>query len=162
MAKVVERPEADLYETDFPLWAKRQAELLRAGRYQDLDLDHLIEEVADLGVSERHAVFSAARRIIEHLLKLEHSPARDPRRGWEDSVTAHRTDLEEQLTATLRRDVERELGKVYSRARQDAARGLRRDRVALSDLPNRCPYALDEILDPDWLPTNRHGIEGNR
>ena len=54
MAKVIARPPAHtLYEEDFPLWAERQAALLRAGRFDELDLENLIEEVEDLSRRER-------------------------------------------------------------------------------------------------------------
>ena len=159
MAKVIGPPSsADLYEEDFPRWAERQAELLRAGRFDALDLDRLIEEVADLGVSERKAVFSHARELLQHLLKLEFSPAEWPRRGWLESVVSQRTDLDERLTATLRRQLQAALPEVYARARRDAARSLKHDRVAEDALPIGCPYSLDQILDPDWLPANHHGL----
>ena len=53
---------ARLYESDFYAWTGDQARALRrlaATRPNaDLDLEHLIEEVADLGVSERDAIHS--------------------------------------------------------------------------------------------------------
>ena len=93
MATRIKPTTAQLYETDFYAWAKTQADLLRAGRYGDLDLEHLIEEVDDLGEALRRSVRSRIRTIIEHLLKLEHSPAREPRGGWYDAVLAQRSDL---------------------------------------------------------------------
>ena len=48
MATRIKPTTAPLYEQDFHAWAKAQADLLRAGRYSDLDLEHLIEEVDDL------------------------------------------------------------------------------------------------------------------
>jgi hypothetical protein len=71
-----------LYEEDFYAWSRRQAELLRLQRFSDLDLAHLIEEVEDFGESVYRSVRSRVRTIVEHLLKLEHSPASDPKRGW--------------------------------------------------------------------------------
>jgi hypothetical protein len=59
-----------------------------------LDLEHLAEEVADLGHSERDAVRSQVRRVIEHLLKLEYSPATEPRDGWKDIVADVRSGVE--------------------------------------------------------------------
>ena len=158
MAKVVERPEVDLYERDFAAWARKQAELLQARRFEELDLDHLIEEVADLGVSERNAVLNRTRIILEHFLQLEYSPAKNPRRGWEETLITQRSDLEVILSPSLQRDLERDLAKIYARARRDAAKGLRRDRVEEDSLPGSCPYPIAQILDPDWLPTNRHGL----
>ena len=82
MATRIKPTGAHLYEQDFYAWAKAQADLLRAGRYSDLDLEHLIEEVDDLGESLYRSGRSRIRTIIEHLLKLEHSPAPNPRTGW--------------------------------------------------------------------------------
>lgn len=71
-----------LYEEDFYAWTKNQAAALRrlaAQRWNGpLDLANLAEEVEDLGKTERNAVRSRLRRIIEHGLKLEHSPAPEP------------------------------------------------------------------------------------
>jgi hypothetical protein len=58
-----------------------------------LDFEHLIEEVADLGKSERFAVRSQLRRIIEHSLKLAWSLAREPRPGWHETIIDARTTL---------------------------------------------------------------------
>ena len=82
MATRIKPTSEPLYEQDFYAWSKAQADLLRAKRYSDLDLEHLIEEVDDLGESLNRSVRSRIRTIIEHLLKLEHSPAQDPRAGW--------------------------------------------------------------------------------
>jgi len=152
-------PVADLYEKDFVAWARHQSELLRARRFDELDLDHLIEEVADLATNQRHAVVGRARRILQHFLKLEFSPATSPRRGWAETIVTQRTDLEERLTATLHRELEVGMANAYARARRDAARDLRQDKVAEDTLPATCPYSLDQVLDPDWLPKNRHGID---
>jgi Domain of unknown function DUF29 len=160
MAKVAERPDAaKLYQADFAAWAEQQARLLKERRFDELDLEHLIEEVADLATNQRHAVLSRARRILQHFLKLEYSPATWPRRGWQETIVTQRTDLEERLSATLRRDLEAGLADVYGRARRDAAKDLRRDKVAEAQLPQACPYTLAQILDPDWLPNNRHGLD---
>jgi hypothetical protein len=48
-----------LYEQDYYAWTEQQAALLRAGRFTELDLAHLIEEVEDMGRSQRQAVKSA-------------------------------------------------------------------------------------------------------
>ena len=75
MAKTLTRSAApDLYEEDFYVWTQRQAELLRAGRFSELDLPHLIEEVEDLGTSQRSEVFSRSQKILQHFLKLQFSP----------------------------------------------------------------------------------------
>jgi hypothetical protein len=153
MATRIKPATAQLYERDFYAWAKAQAELLRAGHYSDLDLEHLIDEVDDLGESLKRSARSRIRTIIEHLLKLEHSPARDPRAGWYDTILAQRSDLADELTASIRREVEPALAELYDRARQTAAASLRNhgERAAADALPQACPYTLDQITN-EWLP----------
>ena len=73
----------ELYEQDFYVWTQRQAEALRrlaeTRPNVELDFPHLIEEVEDLGTSQRDAVRSRVRRIIEHCLKLRVLPVRTGR-----------------------------------------------------------------------------------
>ena len=153
MATRIKRPKDDLYETDFYAWSLEQAALLRAQRFKDLDLDRLIEEVEDLGASLHRSARSRIRTIIEHLLKLQHSPAIDPRPGWYDTIVAQRDDLADELTASLRNLVAAELPTDSERARRRAAISLRKhgEDAAADALPETCPYTLDQITG-DWLP----------
>src|SRR5919106_529178 len=153
MATQVTHPTKDLYEQDFYAWSRRQAELLRLKRFTDLDLAHLIEEVEDLGESIYRSVRSRVRTIIEHLLKLEHSLASEPKRGWRETIRTQRADLDEDLTAALRPRIEAGLPRFYAKARRDADAALRDygEPAAADALPPTCPYTLDRIVS-DWLP----------
>jgi hypothetical protein len=152
-APLTKQAAKPLYETDFYVWAREHAALLRAGRYEELDLQNLIEEVDDLGISLYQSVRSRVRTIIEHLLKLEHSHAREPRDLWRDTIAVQRADLEDDLTASLRARIEAELPKQYERARTAAARVLRRhgEDAAADALPEARPYTLDQIVG-EWRP----------
>jgi Domain of unknown function DUF29 len=92
---------------------------------------HIAEEIADLGTERRDSLRSWTARIIEHLLLLQHSPAREPRRGWIDEVVNFRDEIERRLTRSLRRDLESE---------------------TLARLPERCPWTLTQILRDFWPP----------
>ncbi len=162
MAKARRPPDAALYEQDFPLWAERQAALLRAGRFEALDLENLIEEVEDLSRRERDAVESLVETIIEHLPKLALSPAERPRRGWLVTVDKQRAKLARKLTASLRNHLEAELPALYGGLRRPVARQLEKDRVPGDALPVACPYTLDQVVDPDWYPENAHGLSEPR
>jgi hypothetical protein len=150
------RPE-QLYETDFYAWTKAQAkELRRFARTRPnlpLDLGHIAEEIEDLGMSERSAVVSFVRLIIQHFLLATHSPTAEPRQHWLDEVDEFRSQIEDKLTPTIRRKVEAELDAIYSRARRNAARKMRRygEQEAAAALPEACPYTLEQILG-DWEP----------
>jgi hypothetical protein len=157
MAKTIAPPaDVALYEEDFYLWVERQADLLRKGRFRDLDLAHLIEEVQDLGTNLRSAVTSRMREVILHLLKLQYSPAVEPRRGWRDSVGKQRDELELEITPSLRRHLVADLESVYQLARRRAVDD--QDGVKADQLPTSCPYTFEQIVDPIWRPRNVHGI----
>jgi hypothetical protein len=159
VAKVIARPPArTLYDEDFPLWAEHQAALLRAGRFDELDLDNLVEEMEDLSRRERKSIESYVETILEHFLKLALSPAERPRRGWLVTVDKQRAKLARELTPTLRNHLEAELPALYDGLRRPVARQLEKDHVPADALPAACPYTVDQILDPDWLPATVHGI----
>ena len=153
--------DAELYNSDFFAWTKVQAEKLRrlqAARDNiDLDLPRLAEEVEDLGKAERDAVRSQIRRIIEHCLKLQYSPATAPAIGRKDSIMGARAQLEDKLTETLRRDIELNLERLYARARERAENALREhgEAEAAASLPSRCPYPLSDLIQHGWYPPQR-------
>lgn len=142
-----------LYEQDFYVWTERQAELLRERRFEALDLENLIEEVEGLGDAKKSAVLNNARVIMEHLLKLQFSPAQDPRRGWIESVLEHRNRLELELTPRLRQILQDEIPRVYAITRRGTERKLRLygEDAAADALPASCPYSVDQITS-DWWP----------
>jgi hypothetical protein len=153
-----------LYDSDFFEWTREQAGLLRRLQSErantPLDLENLAEEIESLGKSDLRGLMSELARIVEHLLKLEYSPADSPRRGWRESLTAHRFAAEAILedSPSLRRVLPERLSKAYRIGRLQAGRGLTIDGIAQDVLPETCPYALREIMDVEWLPANRHGL----
>lgn len=78
--------DPDAYATDVHAWTKAQAALLRARRFEAIDLDNIIEEIESLGNEQAHAVESHLIVLVEHLLKLAVSADGEPRRGWMVSV----------------------------------------------------------------------------
>lgn len=153
MATRTKPPPQPLYERDFYAWSKAQVELLRGGRYSELDLEHLIEEIDDLGESIYRSARSRMRTIIEHLLKLQHSPSREPRAGWRSTVLTQRDDLRDDLTPTVRRRTADALPELFEQARKRADTSLRDhgETAAADALPATCPYSLAQITG-DWLP----------
>jgi acetyl-CoA carboxylase carboxyltransferase component len=144
------------YDDDFYAWTQYQAEVLRTMAATDnrFDREHVAEEIEDLGKSERDAVRSQIRRIIEHFLKLAYSPAEELRLDWMQTIDDARETLSDKLTATLHHDAEESLEKLYAEGRRRAARGLVRhgEPDAADALPAQCPYSLEEICREDWYP----------
>jgi hypothetical protein len=104
---------ATLYDEDFVAWTRQQAEALRAaaraGSNLNLDWENLAEEIEDLGRSNTRGLRAHMTRIIQHFVKLEHSPAVDPRNGWRRSIRLARLQIERLLqdNPSLRQEIRR-------------------------------------------------------
>jgi hypothetical protein len=136
--------------TDFNRWLQRTSQLLREGRWDEVDVVHLIEELEDLGKSERRAIVSQLVRLLLHLLKWKYQPQRRSD-SWLDSITDARTQI--QLTIqdspSLKNYPAEQLDVAYQRGRIQAAKQTGLD---ISRFPVGCPFALDLVLNDDWLP----------
>jgi len=126
-------------------------DLLRQGKFDQLDLDHLIEEVSDLGRRERDRLVSSVRLILHHLLKWQFQTERRSR-SWAKTIQRERINVESYLedTPSLKRILTQDwLAKIYRIARKDAA--LETD-LPLSTFPEQCPYTWEQVLDEQFLP----------
>jgi hypothetical protein len=90
-----------LYDQDFQLWLSQTINQLENQQFEQLDLEHLIEELTDFGKSDKRSLESNLIILIAHLLKLKiQQDASEMMKGsWFDSVSEHRQrvlyDLEE-------------------------------------------------------------------
>lgn len=64
------------YKSDIVAWANEQAKLLRNKQFHLLDIEHLAEEIADVGKSEQRELASRMAVLLCHLLKWHYQPAR--------------------------------------------------------------------------------------
>ena len=157
---------ARLYGVDFFRWTQEQAALLRQVPDErvnlPIDWNHAAEEIEDMGRSDLRAVNSRIGVILEHLLKLEHSPVGNPSDGWVEAVVRCRGDVSRILddSPSMRRKLPERWLKEHALARRSAARGLARNGVDEEEIPAEPPYTVDQVLDPDWWPANRHGLAG--
>jgi Domain of unknown function DUF29 len=144
----------ELYDEDFYAWTQEQAAALRTHfkGTNRLDVEHLAEEVEDLGKSELHAVESYVENVIEHFLMLDYSGWVEARNHWRVEVDAFRSSIERKITPSIRQQVETELQTLYDRGRRAAARSLhQREPDFVRRLPKRCPYDFDAIWHRDVL-----------
>ena len=61
----------DLYKTDFYVWTQEQARLLRERRFDDLDLDNLVDEVQSVGSSEKREIRNRLESSSCTITKME-------------------------------------------------------------------------------------------
>ena len=145
---------ADLYDVDFYAWTQQQAQALRTHFKGDnrLDVEHLAEEVEDLGKSELQGVESFVEQIIAHLLKLDYSGQAAPRSHWRAEILNFRQNINRKITPSIRRKVEHALDELYYGGRQIAAAGaLVHEPDLIRRLPKSCPYDWDTIWHRDVL-----------
>jgi Domain of unknown function DUF29 len=140
-----------LYETDFVEWTERTAALLRAGRFDEADIEHAAEEIEDLGRSERSAVALHFYRMLKPLIKQRIHPEPDGA-SWRRSIADGRGEIEFRFddSPSLRRYAEENLQKIYRRAVRDALMetGLTEQSASL-DLPADCPYTLEDLVESE-------------
>jgi hypothetical protein len=143
-------PRLDLYEADLVAWAEANAALLRQGRLAEIDIDHIAEELEDVGKSERRALGSHLRNLMLHLLKWEFQEAR---RGvsWQRSILSARREI-----AVILADSPSLAGRVATLIEQEfpSARKLAATETRLPDdrLPSACPYSAEKLLDDAYWP----------
>jgi len=136
-----------LYDTDFVEWSARTAERVRAGRLTEVDLEHLAEEIEDLARSERRAIRSQLKRMLLDLLKQRIQPERDGS-SWQASVADARQEILDELaeSPSLRLYLEEHLAEI---CRQAAKLATIETGMPLADLPERCPYSLEQLLQEE-------------
>jgi hypothetical protein len=139
------------YEEDIVAWSFDQARLLRARCFDLLDLEHLAEEIEDVGKSEQRELTSRMAILIGHLLKWKYQPER---RGssWEKTIKAQRKELDYALNESPSLRVKlaeaRWIDLVWSKGVALAAA-----ETGMDCFPETCVWSLtDEVLDPSWLP----------
>jgi hypothetical protein len=146
-----------LYASDFRLWAKETAQLLRERRFEELDLEALIEEVEGLARADEPAIESQLERLIEHLLKLAYASGRlleENERGWTLSVVNARLKVAQRMNRvpSLHRYPEIILTEAYAVGRNEAGKT-----VDLELLPPACPWSVSQLLDADFFPIRKNG-----
>ena len=148
--KVSPDQAAPTYDEDFFEWTQHTAALLRAGRVAEVDVEHLAEEVEDMGKRDRREVDSRVTVLLTHLLKWQKQPEHRCR-SWKSTILTQRDDLGRVLqdSPSLRRRLGSELRRTFRVAVQAAQEetGVFPDRF-----PRECPWTPEQILDQNFLP----------
>lgn len=145
--------QKQLYETDFVQWIETTAQQLRDQNYAAVDWANLIDEIEDMSRRERKALKSNLIVVLLHLLKWQFQP--EQRSGsWRSSLREHRRRINDDLndSPSLVPYVQTVFAECYLNAREQAA-----DETGLSlqTLPESCPYTIEQIIDPAYLPTDK-------
>jgi hypothetical protein len=148
-----------LYDLDFQLWVKETINSLKNRDFSNLDINHLIEELTELGKSEKKALASNLMILLAHLLKISvQSDAPETlKNSWYNSINEHRQrvlfDLQE--TPSLKSYLKNAMEKAYPNARKLAIKEGKLAKYGVR-VPNEseysliCPFSIEEILDEDF------------
>lgn len=140
------------YESDVIAWAQEQARLLRAGRFDALDIEHIADEIEDVGKSEQRELESRMAVLLSHLLKWQQQPER---RGssWQRTIKEQRKAIARRIakTPSLKADLqdsdwwEGVWGDALIKAADET--GIEFDR-----LPSACPWPKEKVLSDEYFP----------
>ena len=139
-----------LYDTDFIQWIAQAAVLLKQGKFDELDIENLIEEVEDLGRGQKQALKSNLRVLLMHLLKWQYQPNR--RTGsWRGIITEHRTRIQDAFedSPSLKNYYQKVFNRCYEKSRMLAANETGLD---ISLFPVECLYSMEKVLDDEFWP----------
>ena len=164
-----------LYHTDPYTWSQQQLEALRRQDYDAIDLEHVIEEIEDVGGRHRDRLQSHYARVLQHFLKLQyrHPSNSDSDRGWQNTIKQARRAIHTVLRRSPGLDNHKEpiLAAAWQDARHEAIdafttwqtarmtdlRAARREEKRLTRewnliLPLDNPYTLHQVHSDFWCP----------
>jgi hypothetical protein len=136
----------DLCDLNVLAWSQQQAELLRrmarGERVNDLDWEHVVEEIEDVGLSELHAVESYLDLILADLLKAHAWPDSQALSHWLVEVRTFQRNARRRFAPSMRQRIDGE--SIYRSAAEDTA--VLNGGTAPVRWPDACPFSLDELL----------------
>lgn len=140
----------NLYETDALIWTEHQIALLRAGQFDQLDVENIISELGYQVRKDKRQVKHRMAGLMSHLLKYEYQPQRICN-SWMHTIHNHRNKIDAVLNdmPSLRPVLDEYLMDSYPRAVKEAARETK---LPISTFPRKCPYTIRQILDEDFFP----------
>jgi len=139
------------YERDFHAWSQEQADLLRAQRFAEIDVDHLIEELDAMGARERRELIGRLKVLLAQLLQWQFQPHLRSR-SWEATIKEQRLSLQDLVDENPSFEAlleQQAIPKAYRLARLLA---VKETNLEESTFPRDCPYSLTETRDLDYYP----------
>jgi hypothetical protein len=140
----------NLYEADYLKWIETTVEKLRVRDYSSVDWENLIEEIEDMGRSERKSLKSNLIVVLTHLLKWQYQP--EFRSGsWKGSIVEHRRRIRDTLkdSPSLKPYLQEVFVECYLDAVEQASAETE---LPMETFPGECPYTSAEVLDSNFLP----------
>lgn len=142
--------KATNYETDFYTWTQQQAALLKSGRFSELDVENIIEEIESMGRSEKRELESRLAVLLQHLLKWQYQPQRRGR-SWELTIREQRLKFVKLMDENP--GLKPQMGDILQSAYQMAVlRALKETKFDESLFSPVCPWTIAQIAEPAFFP----------
>ncbi len=140
------------YDSDVILWSEEQARLLRARRFAELDLEHLADEIEDVGKSEKRELASRMAVLLAHLLKWTRQPENQTN-SWRATIDDQRRRIALAIKETSSLKSVMRVADWQEGAWLDARSQARKEMgLPGEDLPEVCPWSMDQALDLEFWP----------
>ena len=146
------------YEQDFHQWIEHHITLLRAGRLNEIDVEHLIEELEGMAGRDRNELLSRLKILIAYLLKwqfqlqqLTEKCKEFDGRSWQRSIIEQRSEIADQLEniPSLKNHLNELVALAYPKA---VKLSVKETQLPLSTFPRDCPYTVEQLLNDDFYP----------
>jgi hypothetical protein len=149
-AKSLKPSLAGLYDDDFAAWASETARQLRAGRFSEIDVEHVAEEIEDMGKSEKREMLRRLTVLVMHLLKWKWQ-ADKRTTSWQSTMATQRAELHRLLrqSPSLKSVIAASVTDVYPDAVESA---IIETGLSAQTFPASCPFSVDEILERMFFP----------
>jgi hypothetical protein len=139
------------YETDVIAWANEQAAFIRSGRFDLLDLEHIADEIEDVGKSEQREFANRMSVLLAHLIKWQYQSSHRGK-SWERTIKDQRTMIMRRLSKTPSLKPNLENPDFWFDSWADAARIAENETGILNVFPESCPWDFDQIMNPAFWP----------
>jgi hypothetical protein len=138
------------YEHDFYAWSMQNAELVRQGRWEEIDQENVAEELEYMGKREKRELVNRLAVLLAHLLKWQFEPERRSN-SWKYTIENQREELSELLedSPSLGYEIEDRLAKAYKKALRIA---VRETGIRINSFPETCPFSFEQTLDDNFFP----------
>jgi hypothetical protein len=138
------------YEKDIIAWSKEQANLLRSGKLSSIDIEHIAEEIEDVGKSEQRELANRMAVLLSHLLKWQYQPERQCS-SWQRTIKEQRKAIARRLKNTPSLTASLYDSEWLEDAWGDAV-SMTITETGISSIPETCPWLVENILSDTWLP----------
>jgi len=138
------------YDEDFYGWAMAEANLLRQRKWDELDIEHLAEELESMGASEKREIRSRMEQLLKHLLKWKYQSDLQCR-SWKNSIRNQRKALLAIIkdNPSLKPTIPEYVKDVYEGALDGA---VEETGIYKENFPAECPYTFEQIMNDEFYP----------